>query len=403
MLSVCLIGKALQNLMKYKKLLYLLQTHDSDFEMYKDFRIKNIKGFEDLHLKDTKRINLIAGKNNTGKTALLEALFIHSGYNPSLTARIDAFRGLSELRIELIGGLTTPWDALFNNFDRSKPIELLGNYQTFGRRRTRLEVVKNPQELARLTNALRGSVISSKSEDKQIPSSLEPIHVLKLECKENKQTNSYYMVLDMVGWRIHPIPPSIPYQAIFLPARRQPPSLVEDAERFGELEIKKQEHLVLKTLQSVEKRLKSVTVIAGRPKTPQSQSHAMIYGDIGIDHLLPLPLMGEGIVRLTSLILAIGNAQNGVVLVDEIENGFHHSVLADVWKAIDEAARRFNTQIFATTHSLDSVIAAHETFKRKKQYSFRLYRLERINELILAKSYSKKTLEAAIEIGLEVR
>ena len=43
--------------------------------MYKSFRVKNFRCFKDLQINDLGRVNLIAGKNNTGKTALLEAMY----------------------------------------------------------------------------------------------------------------------------------------------------------------------------------------------------------------------------------------------------------------------------------------------------------------------------------------
>jgi AAA15 family ATPase/GTPase len=42
--------------------------------MYKSFKIKNFRCFEELELNELAEVNLIAGKNNVGKTALLEAL-----------------------------------------------------------------------------------------------------------------------------------------------------------------------------------------------------------------------------------------------------------------------------------------------------------------------------------------
>jgi len=129
----------------------------------------------------------------------------------------------------------------------------------------------------------------------------------------------------------------------------------------------------------------------------------MMHGDIGLGRLVPLPVMGEGMVRLASLVLAIGNVPNGVVLVDEIENGLHHSILPKVWQAIGEVARQFNTQVFTTTHSLECIVAAHRAFSESERYDFRLHRLERVNETIRAVTYDQETLEAAIETGLEVR
>jgi AAA15 family ATPase/GTPase len=119
--------------------------------------------------------------------------------------------------------------------------------------------------------------------------------------------------------------------------------------------------------------------------------------------MVPLPLMGEGMVRLASLVLAISNAQDGFVLIDEIENGLHHSILSKLWSAVGEVSRQFNTQVFATTHSNECIAAAHKAFRESGAYDFRLHRLERIKETILAITYDQETLEAAIEAGLEVR
>jgi AAA15 family ATPase/GTPase len=113
--------------------------------------------------------------------------------------------------------------------------------------------------------------------------------------------------------------------------------------------------------------------------------------------------MGDGLGRLTSLLLTIANAPGGVVLVDEIENGLHHSILGKVWRAIGDAARRFDTQVFATTHSYDCIRAAHQAFEASESYDFRLHRLERIGDMIRAVTYDQAVLAAALKAELEVR
>ena len=65
----------------------------------------------------------------------------------------------------------------------------------------------------------------------------------------------------------------------------------------------------------------------------------VIHGDIGIGRMMPISMMGEGTGRLLSILLAMANAPGGTVLIDEIENGLHHSVLAPVWHALAQAAR----------------------------------------------------------------
>jgi AAA15 family ATPase/GTPase len=114
--------------------------------------------------------------------------------------------------------------------------------------------------------------------------------------------------------------------------------------------------------------------------------------------------MGDGMNRLARLVGAIGYAKGGVVLIDEIENGLHYSVLKDVWKAIGKAAREFNTQIFATTHSWECLVAAHQAFSEGEEYDFRLHRLERSStDAIVAKTMDSEILETAIEQGWEMR
>ena len=190
-------------------------------------------------------------------------------------------------------------------------------------------------------------------------------------------------------------PPKEPLSILMIVSKKtQSPE--DNAERFGRLELTKQPYKVLDTLKIVEPRLEHITTIyiAGKP---------LIYGDIGLDKMLPLSFMGEGLDRLTSLLLAIADTPNGIVLIDEIENGFHHSVMTKVWQAIGEAARRFDTQVIATTHSYECIRAAHQAFAETESDDFRLHRLDRIGDKIKAVTYDRETLETALKAELEVR
>ena len=92
--------------------------------MYKSFTARNFRCFDDFTIRSLERVNLIAGKNNIGKTALLEALWLHHGYhNPELGLRLRVLRGLGSFkRDEFL------WD-LFAGFDPEKTIELSGRDQ----------------------------------------------------------------------------------------------------------------------------------------------------------------------------------------------------------------------------------------------------------------------------------
>jgi len=360
--------------------------------MYQSFRLSNFRCFRELALSHLERVNLIAGVNNVGKTALLEALFLHCGaYNPELTLHVQGLRGIERVKIQLPGWVETAIESLFSGFDSSKTVELVGENDATGRRILRLRIVREPEQLAQISEFIQ----HGPDRPEILPLSSEATQVLELEYEESKRRGKYHTFIDQKGMRTTPIPPPPPFPAFYLAARGRIPH-AEDSERFGKLEIMGRQDVLLQALQVIEPRLRRLaTVVAsGLP---------MIHGEIGLGRLVPLPFMGEGMGRLASLVVAVGNASNGVVLVDEVENGLHHSILPKVWRAIGEVARAFNTQVFTTTHSLECIAAAHKAFAEGRHYDFCLHRLERRNETIRVVTYDQETLAAAIEAGLEVR
>jgi hypothetical protein len=152
----------------------------------------------------------------------------------------------------------------------------------------------------------------------------------------------------------------------------------------------------LDVLTVVEPRLRQIEPYSG-------PGGATLYGDIGLSEMLPLGLLGDGLSRLTSIILKIANAHQGLVLVDEVDNGLHHSVIEKVWAAIGAAARLFDVQIFATTHSWECIQAAHRAFEASGRYDLRLYRLDRLEDGIRAVAYDQESLATSVEMNLEVR
>ena len=190
--------------------------------------------------------------------------------------------------------------------------------------------------------------------------------------------------------------PAIHFPAVFIPSSEMMPR-PESVRRFSDLLFARREAELLEILREFEPRLNDLSLV-GEPSS--------IHGDIeGLRKLLPISAMGEGLQRMTSLMLAISTAENGIVFIDEVENGLHYSVQTRVWQAIAKAARTYNVQIFATTHSYELIRAAHEAFHKKKAKDFHLYRLgrNRNTKEIQVVSYDKETLDAAIEVGFEVR
>lgn len=108
--------------------------------------------------------------------------------------------------------------------------------------------------------------------------------------------------------------------------------------------------------------------------------------------------------RLLGIVLAMANAKDGILLIDEIENGVHYSVQPDLWELIFRLARRLNVQVFATTHSWDSVEGLQQAMLEEKQEDGLLIRLSLKGEdTIKSVLYDGRRLEIATRERIEVR
>jgi hypothetical protein len=352
--------------------------------MLTDLVVKNFRCFAGLHLKQLARVNLIAGRNNTGKTALLEAIYLHCHpANCTLPVQVNLGRGIEEPSNDVEGvcrwlfwqghlpaGLElASWDD--KGVYRAVTIKLLDPALA------REQVAEDEKMLG-----LRGLL---ESEAPRLVITYEETNKASVSSIGFAREGHFHSISARIPWKV----PCLLVTSGLSPSQ-------SDVEFFGKLELDKRQEEILPSLRILEPRLERLSVIplAGKP---------ILHGDIGLSHLVPVPFMGEGVRRLLSIILAVANAPGGVVLIDEIENGLHHSVLKPVWQAMAQAARQADVQIFAATHSYECITAAHEAFTASGPYDLRLYRLDRVNEEIQVAAYDQEVLDYATEMSHEVR
>lgn len=111
--------------------------------------------------------------------------------------------------------------------------------------------------------------------------------------------------------------------------------------------------------------------------------------------------MGDGMTRLFNIIVALVNTQNGILLIDEFENGLHWSVQPKVWELVFYLAEKLNIQVFATTHSRDC-IKGFDSAWNKYPLLGAFLRLDDKDQLIRAVEYTSETLTDAIDMDVEV-
>jgi hypothetical protein len=297
---------------------------------------------------------------------------------------INALRGFEQFNLKP----EEMWGWLFSDKQTDKTIELTATMSDKKRRSLKIKLV-DPKEsrvvVPTESNEGTAGTGSPAEAQKELLYEFEDIRGKKLSTR-------LYIAVD--GIKLSEPQSMIEPSGIFFSASSRP--LREDAERFSNLERVGRHEEILLTVKFIEPRIKrlAVLVTGGVP---------LINADIGLRELVPVPHLGAGFVRLLSILLAIRSFPGGLVLIDEIENGFHHSVMRKVWAAIGEAARKEDAQIIATTHSWECIQAGHEAFLQVEKYDFKLQRLEVVDNRIEAISYDKKTLDAALRAELEVR
>ena len=353
--------------------------------MFESLKIRNYRVFDDLEMSGLHRVNLIAGGNNSGKTSLLEAIFLLCGAgNPRLGANGNVIRAMDF-------GDATPnpqtlesvWKDMFHALDVSRPIGIEGVHSEHGALNLAisLEAWRGAPQIAPgvfdgtpASQALDGKALTFRYSDRRYA---DKSQVGQIRLAPSGFEANYPDTPSIAGARV-----------VFSSAG----NVQDDAELLGNLRLRKNGDCLLDALRIIEPNLAGVEVVytGGTP---------MIWGDIGLSELVPLPAMGEGMTRLARIVLGISAVPGGAMLVDEVETGFHRSVQVDVWKAIARAAERFDTQIFATTHSFECIEKAVAALTSE---GFRFFRISKIKEK-RAVGYSPSQVDLAVRLPMEIR
>jgi len=316
--------------------------------MIEELVLENFRGFRSLDLKGLKPVNLIVGHNNTGKTSLLEGILLacQARRGHELPGMFRAVQGRDELRY-------FPW--LLHDGAQNGTATL----------KCKDGVVENSLALTKLNSPPSAGFIAPG--------------------------------------------PHITYGPLFLwlgPQRkdsicrvvsvqhRDPQSLVS---LVGKAYRKRGgEETFQKLLAKIDSRIKKVRIDPG-------EDGNQVVVDIGLSELLPLAQVGQGVYRLTTILADIIGEKTDVLLIDEIENGLHHSVQKQVWIGLAEVAKELNVQIFATTHRGECLQAAHNAFDERQPYDFRVVQLFRSEDSVQGRLLDKKHIEAAITADIELR
>lgn len=363
-------------------------------------RISNFRALKDFSVPHLGRVNLIVGKNNAGKSSLLEAIRLYAERGaPQVIAEIlEARDEVTGEQLPRGNEFEQAYPAYWNlfhgrrkNADEVYPIEigpLAAEDQTL---RIALQwYVERPDE--------QGVWVRVPIQRGAYGEEAEPRLGLSVEFG-GKPIYLFPLSREIRDWkRLYRVEPFLPTS--FVPANGLEPDQV--GQWWDKVALTQLEHDVVGALKIVVPETDRLTMVLNPVRT-RSKDRMVMVKLRNSDLPVPLRSMGDGMNRIFGLVLALANAKGGLMLVDEVENGIHYSIQKDVWKLVFSMASKLNAQVFATTHSWDCVRGFQEAAQEATEEEGVLLRLEHRRDNVRAVLYTERDLLIATRDEIEVR
>jgi AAA15 family ATPase/GTPase len=343
--------------------------------MIQSISIENFRCFHFANIRGFSRINLIGGKNNAGKTALLEALLlVHVPANPIIRL-LQQLRGEDQKTSAKLP--EKAWENLFYNQNIQDTIRItVANEIEY---QVELTCDENIDDFVKFFDVKKDEQDNdAKSFRNDIVQHNRKKSVLHLQAYRNKEkfTSTTFVATTVGTGGNGEGTPDID-KVDFIPSKYTIHN-EELASDFDAALEKGNYQYIIKALQLVDSSITEArTSSIGEPVikiTRQSNKP------------VSLSSFGDAIYKVVSIILKALNApKGGVLLIDEIENGLHYTVQDEFWRLLFILANEFELQIFATSHSLEMINAfnkvAHKTEFEKEAMYFELFRNPNTQEI----------------------
>ncbi len=365
--------------------------------------IRQFRAFQHLEIERLGRVNLIVGKNNVGKTCLLEALWLyaHKGSQSAIWKLLDA-------RDES-GRLSLRGDEVV----REHPFAI--RYLFHGRQPIR--TIPEPVRIGPLGSADRmlsvgvGWYTPTDANGRRGWLPIQPAAYGTIPAAALclvTQTGGQAEVIQQIDWyaekglelarSMWPTEQPTKETCTFLGANGLEERQM--TEFWDAVALTDLENDVLTALRIIAPGVQRLNLVSSQ----QSRSDRIPMARIAdLDTPVPLRSLGEGLNRLFGLALALVNVRGGCLLVDEIESGLHYSVQPDLWRLVFRLAHRLDVQVFATSHSWDCVASFQQAAQEDAHEQGQLIRLQKHGEAIDVTLFDEHELAIATREQIEVR
>ncbi len=360
------------------------------------FEIKNFRAFRHLKIESLGNVNLIVGKNNVGKTSLLEAMRIYSN-----RGAWEVIREILKLRDEyrstgpdaMLSGL----NSIFYGRDQHGDLAITNQKAEIGIDISSDQKISVSLTFFTETTNEQGRTIRTPIEDADTTDTFNssPALLVQSEFRNTLQPLDRLERLYRSGIVRETDEKSIPCTFVSSAG-----SISEDVPQWWDnITLTPLEDDVLSALRVINPDVSRISLVAS---SKSGSSRVFMVKTTKLDTPFPLKSLGEGMVRIIEIALAMVNAPNGIVLIDEIESGIHYSVQSDMWRLIFQVAASLDVQVFATSHSWDC-IEAFQNVAVEHAGDGKLIRLENRAGNVAATLFDESELSIISRDRIEVR
>jgi AAA domain, putative AbiEii toxin, Type IV TA system len=365
---------------------------NGEYLMIDEISLRNFRGFKHIEVPGLKRVNLLVGKNSSGKSAFMESVFLASGsLAPNVVFQMRQIRRMGNQLVlpTDIAGHRGLWEDLFYEFKPERAsIKISGNPNSDSRSLS-IEFISAPgtQELPFGKQPLSG-VSSGVAQGGSLP------EIQFTWKRQNHQTIVIRPKITASGLQFDAKSMEFFPCIWFAPGVGETPQ--ENAQRFSNLDTVGQIDTIVSVLHKEFPFIEDLSIgfHAGVPMVFASTS--------GNSRKMPVPLISDGVNRLLGICLGIANTKGGTILIDQLEDGFHHKLLPSIWNSIYKLAVVHNVQLFVSTHSAECLSAMRPVLKGNEE-DFSLLRCSRMERGCTIDVLPGTYLETALEQDFEVR
>ena len=363
---------------------------DGKRDMIKTISISNYKGLKEFSLKGCRRFNLIVGMNNSGKSSLLEALYLYcSGFSPIAVGSVLQSRGylsgphLANAEEEYLEALASLFSGReVEDFFRDS-ISITGDNQRLECKLVNFMTPSNDLEEAESSSLIEFEKNNARIEIGDRPRVLVKRNGENLFSYDFGRMNSRWLRQETI----------IPCQLV----RTAQISRADNPTLFDRITMTPKEKSLVSALQLINPQIDTLNFL----KTNGASIEQVPYVALrGANIRVRLSSMGDGVNRILSIILALLNCEHGVLFLDEFENGLHYSVQEKLWQIIIKLSNDLDIQVFATTHSNDCLKSFVSSGANRDGL---VARMESKNSYVYAVPMDSNRLAFALENHFDVR